>query len=248
MNKHFSSRAVFLLLTIPFLLACGSISSLVPGRVNGSGNIESQSYELGEFTEVVIGGIGHVNLTQGDQTALTITADDNFFEHIIVETENDTLTIRIEPNTLLTSDHTIQYDLTVTDLSAFDLLGSADMTASQLSADTLSLSIAGSGSIEIGDLETNSLELEIAGSGGMDLTGTATNQTIDISGSGDINSPELESETTTVVIAGSGDVVVWATETLDIEILGAGDVGYVGSPTVSQNIAGSGSVEAYSGE
>ncbi|MEE8331486.1 MAG: DUF2807 domain-containing protein, partial [Acidimicrobiia bacterium] len=82
----------------------------------------------------------------------------------------------------------------------------------------------------------------ISGSADIELVGAAESLSIVISGSGDIDASDLVTKTGSVRISGSGDILVNATDELDITISGSGKVEYIGSPIVNQTISGTGSV------
>jgi hypothetical protein len=133
--------------------------------------------------------------------------------------------------------------ITVKDLKAIDIDGSADITGKgKFVSDTMDLSISGSGDINL-ELETKVLETAISGAGDVKLAGLAKTFSAAISGSGDIKALELVSEKCQVSIAGSGDCQVNASQELEISIAGSGDVSYKGNPAkIDNTIAGSGKV------
>lgn len=247
-NKFYKSHALIaLLLLLVLSIACNGSSILGGNQIEGSGVIETRAYEVSDFSTLIVSGSGEVIVTQGEQPALSITADENFFEYITVENLEDTLEIGQESLTNFVSDDTIRYEVTVVDLQAYELRGSANMTAEQLSADSLSLSVLGSGNIVIDELVGNTLSVLVSGSGDVTLGGRVDAQTIEINGSGSLVLDDLESQSADIDVSGSGDVSVWATTTLNVNIAGSGDVIYSGSPTLTESVNGSGSVEAKGG-
>ena len=77
-SKHWlyrSKHLLLLILLLPFLLSACGLDIL-----DGSGDVISESREVSDFNRVVFGGVGELQLTQGDQESLTVTADDNLLE------------------------------------------------------------------------------------------------------------------------------------------------------------------------
>jgi len=64
--------------------------------------------------------------------------------------------------------------------------------------------------------------------------------TIDVSGSGRVELDPLPAERASVTITGSGNVVIAASQALDVHISGSGTITYHGDPAVTQDITGSG--------
>ena len=50
--------------------------------IQGSGNIQSETREVSDFTAVDFSGFGELTIVQGDTEGLTIETDDNLHDHI----------------------------------------------------------------------------------------------------------------------------------------------------------------------
>ncbi|MHB9034291.1 MAG: hypothetical protein ACYC6L_14735, partial [Anaerolineae bacterium] len=48
-----------------------------PIVVNGSGNVITETRDVGSFSGVQLSAVGQMKITQGDKDSITITADDN---------------------------------------------------------------------------------------------------------------------------------------------------------------------------
>ena len=61
------------------LVACALTACNVAGLggLRGSGNIKSETRDIGSFGQVVVSGDAHVFVTQGDMPALVVEVDDN---------------------------------------------------------------------------------------------------------------------------------------------------------------------------
>ena len=52
--------------------------------MEGSGNIETREFDFSDFTKVEIGSAFDFEIIRSDSNGISITADDNLFEHIQV--------------------------------------------------------------------------------------------------------------------------------------------------------------------
>jgi hypothetical protein len=74
----------------------------------------------------------------------------------------------------------------------------------------------------------------------LDISGNASQATIDISGAGGVNASDLKLQTASINISGLGSATVWVTDQLSGEISGAGSVSYYGSPQTNTSSSGLG--------
>ena len=197
-----------------FLSACGA-------GVRGSGNVTSESRDVSDFDEVVLEGVGNLTIRQTGSESLTIEAEDNLLPEISTEVEGNRLTIETEYD-MPAATQPINYELTVRDLSALELPVAANVDAS--------------------DISTDSLDVTISGAGDMKIAGEADSQDIEISGTGVYQAEDLESEEAEIDISGSGEAVVRVSDHLHVEVSGSGSVEYIGNPTVSRDITGAAEV------
>ena len=72
------------LLTSGLLVGCGV-------AIEGSGNLKTESFDLSDFTRVDISSAFEVEIAQSGSYSVSITADDNLFDHIAVSKQGTTL-------------------------------------------------------------------------------------------------------------------------------------------------------------
>jgi hypothetical protein len=209
----------------------------------GSGTPKTESRAVSGFTQVALEGSGTLSLRQGDSESLTVTADDNLLADVQTTVSGGRLTLSQHGFTLYFPRTPVRYDLTVKDLTALEISGSGNATATSLHTTDLRLEISGSGSLTLSGLSLTTLDASISGSGNVTVSGQAQHQTVTVSGSGTYRGRDLASTTARVDVSGSGDVAVQVSSSLDVSISGSGNVTYTGNPaTVSQQISGSGTI------
>lgn len=190
--------------------------------VVGSGNVATETRQVSGFSRIRLRGSGQLIVRQTGAETLSIEAEDNILPLLRSDVENGVLILSLRPGTRIVTHRPIVYRLTVRELDGIEASGSGSVEAEGL--DTPLFTLEGSGSVEVS------------------LAGRAQTQQISLSGSGEVDAERLAGATATVDVSGSGEVVVNASERLDVEVSGSGDVRFVGSPELIQRVSGSGSV------
>lgn len=215
------------------------------GIVVGSGNVVSQTREVGYFDKVELKRLGNVYITQGETNKLIIEAENNLLPYLSTDVINNELVINKKRSTLawIIKKKPINIYVTIKDVNELVVLGSGDIISNSLIETTsLKLKISGSGNINV-NTSTNYLETGISGSGRITVNGIANTHYLYISGSGNVNALDLVANNTNVMISGSGNAKVNAIDELNIKISGSGNIQYTGDPKVNTSISGSGSVK-----
>jgi len=208
--RHFAAMLVGILL----LASCATI--------RGSGTLKTESRAVSGFTAVDLSGSGHLTIEQTGSESLRIEAEDNILPVLTSDVSNGTLRLGQKSDTNILTTKTINYRLTVRDLSDLTVSGSGEVTAPSITVSKLTATLSGSGSMTLG--------------------GTADSQTVTVSGSGWYDAAKLASQSVGIDISGSGTAVVMPSDTLNATIGGSGTLEYIGNPTVTQNISGSGRI------
>lgn len=201
----------------------------------------SEELSIADVDEVEVNGVGTLIITQGETEELTITAEADILPKIKTAVSKGRLTI--EPEDSFTTSEEITYELTIKDLRAIIVEGSAEAEAEAFATEELTLEAGGSGTITLTELEVDKLEVTIEGSATVEVAGTATEQRVEVEGSGTYEAEELESRDAIVSVDGSGEATVQVSDTLEAEAGGAGTIAYAGDPTVEATTSGAGEVE-----
>ncbi len=214
-------------------------------KLEGSGNVISETRVVPTFTDIQADGSYDVVITQDTLQKVVVKTDDNIMPDVKTEVSNGKLRIYF-------ADHHRNYDptfMTVYISSSLiddvNLSGSGSITSTnQLVTPNPKYTLSGSGNINM-SVQSQSVETNISGSGNVDMSGTAPTAHHTISGSGNISALNLNSDEVNITISGSGDAYVHANNTLDVTISGSGKVRYTGNPQVTTQISGNGNVAPY---
>lgn len=203
-----------------------STSSQATSSVGNSGkeptNVTKESRNVTGFEEVDLRGVGNLIIEQTRSESLTVEAEEDVLPKLRTEVINNHLIIGPKPNTTIHTTEPINYRLTVEDLSALKVLGSANVEAEGISTDRLAVTISGTGNVRMG--------------------GEADEQEINILGSGNYRAEDLESKEVKINVAGAGSAIINVSEELNANVSGVGSVEYIGDPLVKQDVSGVGRV------
>jgi len=215
-------------------------------RVVGSGELGSETRDVGAFDGVASAGDFKILVRQGSAARVELKADKNLLPYIetrVVEgSKGRTLEISTRRGVNLSTHITPELVLDMPQLRAISLAGSGDVKVQAMKTQGVDASISGSGNIVFDRLDSERLGLKVSGSGDVTAAGHTGNLNVSVAGSGDVKARSLAADDAKVSVAGSGNVQVQAVKTLHVSIAGSGDVGYVGSPEISKSIAGNGRV------
>jgi hypothetical protein len=232
-----------LLLVSLLLVSCGLLSNFGVRVITPSNNIISENRDVSGFSAIEFSTFGKLNIVQGDTESLNLSGPDNLVPEITTTVNNGTLVIKTRDNISVTTlgiDRMLTFTIVVKDLTSLDLSGAGDVQVETLSSPSMNLSMSGAGRVQMNQLSTNNLQVDLSGLGSLDISGNASQATIDISGAGGVNASDLKLQTASINISGLGSATVWVTDQLSGEISGAGSVSYYGSPQTSTSSSGLG--------
>jgi hypothetical protein len=196
-----------------------------PTTITGSGNVVSRDYPLADFTRVDVSSAFTVEVGGADVFQVTVEADDNVFDRLVVEVVDGELRIGVANNTTL-QDVQLSASVLLPVLEGLEVSGAVDATVTPNS--------------------TASLEVEATGASTVTISGEAEELTIDLSGASTFDGRNL----TAVVLSeaelsGASDAEVTVTGRLDsVEASGGSELVYFGDPEVGEvETSGGSSVE-----
>lgn len=214
-------------------------------RVKGNGTMKTETRKTSDYDEVSCGGSFDFILVKGTEGTITIEAEENLMEYIIVEVKGNDLVIKSERNVNLSPSNGKQITITVPfqDIESVSLAGSGNITSKDvINAQEFKAAVAGSGDMEI-EISANNTKASIAGSGNLEIKGKTNDLKGSVAGSGDLKAFGLTANNVDISIAGSGDADVVCNGELKARVAGSGDIHYKGNPTSKDTkVAGSGKI------
>lgn len=219
--------AQFNLLMISILLFTASASCTSwqsPFSVKGSGELTDKNYEVSGFHAIEVSGGFDVNLIQGNDEAVTITAEDNLFEHIRVKVEGGVLRIYVERGAWVRKE--MKAKISFKSIDRLSVSGGGDVTSgTDLNVPKLAVELSGGGDIKT-TVKTGDLRCNISGGGDAEIRGTIESYDLNLSGGGDVNS-EISSGNIACTTTGGGDITIKnnrKAKEVEVSISGGGDI------------------------
>ncbi len=225
------------------LLILGNLPLLAQNQ--GNGEVITKTVNTQPYHTIDVSGSMDVTLEKGTEGKITITAEENLQDNIVVESDGATLTIKMKKNTFLRNTKKISITVPFEDLSEISLHGSGNIEGKDLvESNSLSLNLQGSGNINV-SVEAKTLDVKLNGSGNLELTGKATDLEIKSTGSGNFAGKELTSDNVQIYVSGSGDSTIFAQTSLKARIQGSGSIFCAGNPSSNDvKVMGSGKVKS----
>jgi hypothetical protein len=241
-------KSVQLLVCSLFLvsfIANAQWSSNNKNKINGNGNVISQTRSTTDYDAIKVAGSFDVDLVAGKEGKITLKGEENLLSAIKVVVEDNILKISVEKSTNLRPSlgKKIQITIPFEKISELSLAGSGDIQSKDpIKNDKFSAKLSGSGNFNLA-IDSNNLDLNLSGSGNVHLKGSADNFTTKLSGSGDIDAANLKSKNVDVNVSGSGNSRVNCNESLTARVSGSGDIKYSGNPEKRDvKVSGSGNI------
>ena len=238
------SRLKALLLGVAMSLAA---AGCVDGDgIRGSGVLATQEFALADFDELDISHAFEVDICRSDTFSVSITVDDNFLEHLVVEKEGGTLRIGLERGFSARGDVTLEARIELPELRRVSLSGASRANLAAFSAEgRIDIDVSGASSVA-GELTADIVQIKLSGASSADLTGTAREASLRASGASRLDLRGFTLERATVELSGASRAELTVTDTIsEITASGASRLVYHGSPTVGRvSTSGASTIES----
>ncbi len=232
--KTFVNYICIFLLLVPVICGCGASE--------GSGNVLTSIKDVKNFCSIKVSGIQALDITQGDEYFVKVTADDNVIKSVLAYERDGVLTIENRSNMINTS---IDVEVVIPDLQLLSVQGRVRVLCrKQLTVKNLEIRLEGSGQIEMPAIGiSGKVGVYTRGSGNVRLGGGCGALKIRNDGSGSIFTDDVACDDIQARLTGPGSVFVTTNGSLVTSVEGAGSLFYSGNPaTFKKQIKGSGSV------
>ena len=186
--RKIMKKIIFLTILILGILLAGCSKAKQIDKSNhlsiqGSGNIVSKQFDFTGFDRVEIGLAFGLTVGHGDEFDVTLTADDNFIDYILVEQVGSTLQVTYKPGYAYdVKGVTMLVDVTMPDLAELTL-GESSHTwlVDAISAEFFDAELTGSSALE-GTLQASKANFDLSGGTYLKLAGSAENMTVESCG------------------------------------------------------------------
>ncbi len=184
--SRMTNRSLLVLL-VPLVLmtltACG-VSGV--GGVKGSGNLITETREVGSFTRIAVSGGANVELTVDPNLtqSVSVTYDDNVIRFIVTEVDSNTLVIDTRGSFSTTGGPRRLVTVVINDIEVITTRDGADVTGNGVT-ESYRLRASDGSDVDLVDLQATSVEIDA--SGGTDVWVFASESiTVEASGAADV--------------------------------------------------------------
>jgi hypothetical protein len=238
MNRKNLFSTIFTLFAMLFLLqSCGD-----QVHEKGSGNITSETRNVGAFFKLDIEGAYEIVLQEGTNPLIAVETDDNLHQYI--ETTIDGKTLRIRSVEKVEASEYTRLIITYQNLDEIRLGGAAKISnQGRLNAGELTIRVDGAGILNL-SLQAEELDLQLDGAGAVNLSGKVNKQRLELSGAGNVDAFELQSKDCDISLSGFGSAQVFVTDNLNAEVSGVGSIRFKGDPrNIKREVTGLGNID-----
>lgn len=190
-------------LILLFVVACDD-DYYSSQRITGSGEIDSKSVVIEDFTAISLEHVANVHVETGKEKKVVFTAYENILPYMEAVVIGDELILRFNSNITVNSDEEIRINITLPLVNEIILDGVGNFYLKGPSQNSLEVVLDGVGNINATDLPILHGILDINGTGNISIDAKETLE-VDIDGLGNVyytGSPQL-----TVDINGLGEVI-----------------------------------------
>ena len=232
------------------LLTSGLLVGCVGGVVRGSGNLDTQEFNFSDFSRVEVGSAFEVKVVQSDSYSVSVTADDNLFDYILVSKQGTTLKIRLKTAQYI--DTTTRAEITMPQLHGLELSGATQGTVSGFSStENVDLEVSGASSLDLvdisvgdvksdisgaskvtGDITAGDADFDVSGASTVQLEGSASDIVVDASGASRVKLAAFPVNNADIKLSGASSGTVNLDSRLDADLSGASKLEYIGEPAM----------------
>lgn len=209
--------------------------------IRGNGNVETEDRKItSEFSAIKVSQGINLYITQGNDTDLSVEADENILDLLVTEVEGDVLKIYFDKNV---SRATRNVYLTTNKYSSIKSTSGASVKSEGI-IKTKSISLRSSSGSDIKlNLNAHSVECSASSGSDIDVKGTTVTFDGDASSGSHIDAEDLKSETSKADVSSGASIDVYASKEITAHASSGGDIDYYGNPaTVNKSKSSGGSV------
>lgn len=203
-----------------------------------SGRIEREERPIMRVRAVSVTGEMTLDISQGDDTMLAVSGDDDILPRVRTRVEDGVLLVdydeawtynRLQPT------QPLMVMVMLPEVESITLNGACRCMVGALQTREFSLHMDGTCTAKIDDLQAESMALTMAGRCEATLAGHVRQQTLNISGMAQVHGERLESAAAAITIDGMSQATLWATSTLNVTMGGSPRLQYYGDPALNED-------------
>ena len=243
------------LVTLAVITGLLASASGCGGSLTGSSNIMTREMYYAGFTKLEVSSAFEVDVSRGNSYFVSITANDNLFQHLDIRQEGKTLHIGLkQPRIYVRTTQKVAIvmpDLYRLELSGasegevrgfssgspmdFDLSGASSLYISDFEAGDTEFDISGASEVS-GSIKTADCSFIVSGASTVELGGSANDVTVEALSASKVRLSDFLVNNAKIDLSGASKATINASGRLDGNVSGASELGYVGDPTLGSLI------------
>lgn len=256
MRAQIIGRAAFVVVSVSLLITTISCDNLESNGyelpIAGSGTVQTREVNYSDFSRIVVESGFQVDFEKGEQYAVSITLDDNLFEHLDISKDGNLLSIRLNPDhsyvdttqkavvtlpsleALTLSDASLGHVKDFDSLNAvrFDLSDASRLDLDNIRADELNITMSDISQVA-GDIDVNKVSFTLSGASILLLTGSAGEVSIVASGASHALLEGLEIINASVTLSEESSATIEARGELDADLSSGSKLYYLDDPKLN---------------
>lgn len=227
-----------------FLLAsgCGNV-------VRGSGVIVTETFAFNDgsvdsYNSLRVCCGFRVNLWEGDEASVTITADDNIIDALTVRDLIGEIDVdRDDGDAELRPSQPVEVDVVLNNVRSIEAVGGVDLTVAPIDLEKVTVGFYGETTADFQGIRADEFDLEFDGKGRVTVRGMVDRQTVTLEAGASYRAEEMESTGAEMTLRGGSEARVRVTDTLTVTATEGSRVRYLGEPTVQSHLRGGSGVQ-----
>ena len=197
--------------------------------IKGDRNVVTENRKITEdFTAIRTSTGLDVNITQENQNAVTVEADENLQNLIVTEVENGVLKIYSEKNIWSAKSKKVHVSIkTLNSLKASS--GSDVRTVKKIQSEEISIGASSGASVRM-TVVANSIATNTSSGATIRVSGSADNHAAKASSGSSIKAYDLISKNVIVNVSSGANIDIHASEKIEARASSGGDIDYKGTP------------------
>jgi hypothetical protein len=197
------------------LLAIGLLPGVqTPFGQVGSGHLQTQQFNIADFTAVSASNGFTIQITQGNSYSINVTTDDNLQQYVNVYKSGSTLYVGLKPGIGYQTTQ-LRAEVTMPDLQNLQASGGTTVTTGNFNV-------------------TSDFVADLSGGSRLTMTGQGANINVRGSGGANINLTDFPAHNATVDLSGGSQCIVNLDGRLDATLSGGSQLHYKGNPTLGR--------------
>ncbi|NDI98298.1 DUF2807 domain-containing protein [Flavobacterium sp. LaA7.5] len=198
-------------------------------RVSGNGNVIEQDRNITQsFTYIAAGNGLEVLLEQGNQTSVTVEADENLQQYIKTEVDDNELKIYTDAN--ITNAKAKKITVRMPEIKGISTSSSASVTNKTLiKAENLNLSSSSGSNLNV-TIDTENVACESSSGSTITVRGNTTQLTTDSSSGSSLNAKGLTAKSVTAEASSGSNTSLNPQESLNADASSGANIQYITVP------------------